>query len=195
MEKTFYNMHKDLEERTSGNVKLEKYHPKGFMAMYNGIPEGDYIRLIVDGTLMMSNTPMEQRTSMPFVANASGDVLICGLGLGMVILPLLDCEEVTSITVIENSVDVVKCVYDQIKSHDKEDKLRLIIQDAFKFETLDRYDCIFVDIWPAINSDIYKEEMKPLKDKYRRFLKPSCRNNKHIFVWAEHEARYDQPLR
>ena len=37
--------------------------------------------------------------------------------------------------------------------------------------------------------------MQPLKRKYRKFLSEYGKENKNIFVWAEHEARYDKPLR
>ena len=190
----YENMNELLEEKQQGVVRLEKFRAEGFAALRQGIPQGDYIRLMVDGSLMMSNTPMEKRTSMDFVINAHGDVLICGLGIGLVIIPLLVRDNVKSITVLEKYQDVIDCVLPQIEKHDVNGKLKVIHQDCFEFTTKDKYDTIFIDIWAYVNSDVYKEEMQPLKRKYRKFLSDYGKEHKNIFVWAEHQARYDKPL-
>lgn len=44
--------------------------------------------------------------------NATGDVLIGGLGIGMVHQKLMDNPDVTSVTIIENSQDVIDLVWD-----------------------------------------------------------------------------------
>ena len=165
------------------------------MAAIQGIPRGEYVRLLVNGELMMSNTPMEKRTSAYFILNAEGDVLVCGLGIGLVILPLLENEKVKSITVIEKYQDVIDCVYTQIKKYDTKGKLSVICQDCFDFETDKKFDTIFIDIWPYINNEIYNEEMKPLKRKYRKFLTAERKTVKNIYVWAEYEAKNEIPLR
>ena len=190
----YKNMYEILEERQQGLARLDKFKAEGFMALRQGIPQGDYIRLIVDGECMMSNTPMEKRTAMDFMTNAFGDVLVCGLGIGMVILPLLESEKIKSITVIEKYQDVIDCVLPQIEKYDTKKKMKVIYQDCFEFTTKDKFDTIFIDIWAHVNSDIYKEEMQPLKRKYRKFLSEYGKENKNIFVWAEREARYDKPL-
>lgn len=192
--KRFKNMAEILEEKSQGIAKLEKYKAEGFWANISHIPEREYVRLIVNDELMMSNTPMEQRTSLPFMQNATGNILICGLGLGLVILPLLENDEVKSITVIEKYQDVIDCVLPQIKKYDRNNKLNVVCVDCFEYETKDKYDTIFIDIWPNINSDIYKEEMKPLKQKYRKYLSPFGKEHKNIFVWAETEAKHDMKL-
>lgn len=195
MDKNMYkNMYELLEEKKQGIARLDKFKAEGFSAMRQGIPTGNYIRLIINGQTMMSNTPMEKRTSAEFVCNAYGDVLICGLGIGLVIMPLLESEKVKSITVIEKYQDVIDCVLPQIVSYDTEGKLKVICQDCFDFDTKDKFDTIFIDIWAYINSDVYKEEMLPLKRKYRKFLSGYGKENKNIFVWAEKNARYDRPL-
>ena len=190
----YKNMLDVLQETSKGVASVTKFKAEGIQAMIQGIPVGEYIRLTVNGTLMMSNTPMEKRTSSNFVMNAQGDVLICGLGIGLVIMPLLENSEVKSITVVEKYQDVIDCVLPQIKPYDTENKLNVICQDCFEFTTKDKFDTIFLDIWPFVNSDIYKEEMLPLKRKYRKFLSEQGKASKNIFVWAENNARYDKPL-
>lgn len=188
-------MYKDmcevLQEKQQGVARLQKFKAEGFWALRQGIPTGEYIRLLVNGELMMSNTPMEKRTSASFVCNAEGDVLICGLGIGLVILPLLESEKVKSITVVEKYQDVIDCVLPQIKEYDTENKLTVICEDCFKFKTDKRFDTVFIDIWANINSDIYKEEMKPLKRKYRNLLREGRQTLDNVYVWAEYEAKHD----
>lgn len=191
-------MYKDmceiLQEKSQGVASLRKYRAEGFGAALMGIPTGDYIKLIVNGELMMSNTPMEKRTSWDFVTTAEGDVLICGLGIGLVILPLLESEKVKSITVVEKYQDVIDCVLPQIKSYDKQNKLKVICEDCFEYNTKERFDTIFIDIWASINRDVYEEEMKPLKNKYKKFLRAERRKMANVFVWAEYNARYEKQL-
>ena len=54
------------------------------------INPGNYVRLHVDGELMMSDTPFERRTNEEFVRKASGKVMIAGLGIGMILNALRD---------------------------------------------------------------------------------------------------------
>ena len=190
----YKNMCDILQEKQQGVAGLQKFRAEGFWALRQGIPTGEYIRLLVNGELMMSNTPMEKRTSAEFVSNAEGDVLICGLGIGLVILPLLESEKVKSITVVEKYQDVIDIVLPQIKGYDTENKLTVVCEDCFKFKTDNRFDTVFIDIWANINSDIYKEEMKPLKRKYRNLLREGRQTMDNVYVWAEREAKYDLRL-
>ena len=112
-----------LQDKQVGIAKLLKYNV-GKFGIFSGIPEGDYVKLVVDGELMMSNTPMEKRTAGEFVYSAKGDVLIAGLGIGLVIMPLLYDDSVNSVTVVEKYQDVIDCVLPQLKPHDKNNKLK-----------------------------------------------------------------------
>lgn len=189
----YANMLEILQEKEIGIAKVEKYHVDGW-GIFQGVAEGDYVSLKVNGGLMMSNTPMEKRTNSEFVHNATGDVLIGGLGIGLIIMPLLEKDEVKSITVLEKYQDVIDCVLPQLKPHDKQNKLKVICADCFEWETKDTYDTIYLDIWSYINEDVYNEEMKPLKRKFRKFLSADGKENKRIGVWAERQARYGQRL-
>ena len=195
MSAIYKDMRELLEEKEQGVARLAKFRAEGFAAAMAGIPTGDYIKLIVDGELMMSNTPMEKRTSADFVINACGDVLICGLGIGLVIMPLLEAERVKTITVVEKYQDVIDIVLPQIKPYDKHNKLKVICADCFDYCTKEKFDTIFIDIWASINRDIYEEEMKPLKSKYKKFLKAERRKMANVFVWAEYNARYEVQVR
>lgn len=55
-----------------------------------GVPPGTYKRLSRNGKCIMSNTPDEIRDVSSFVYKANGNILINGLGLGVVLKMLLD---------------------------------------------------------------------------------------------------------
>ena len=190
----YANMTEILQDREIGIAKIEKYHASGIAAMIQGVAEGDYVSLKLNGTLVMSNTSMEKCTNSDFVYNATGDVLIGGLGIGLIIMPLLEKDEVKSITVIEKYQDVIDCVLPQLKPHDKQNKLKVVCADCFEWTTTEKYETIYLDIWAYINEDVYNEEMKPLKRKFRKFLSADGKENKRISVWAERQARYGQRL-
>lgn len=189
----YANMLEILQDNQVGIAKIEKYYVNQW-GIFQGIAEGNYVCLKINGSLVMSDTSMEKRTNAEFVRNATGDVLICGLGIGLIIMPLLTNENVKSITVIEKYQDVIDCVLPQLKPHDTENKLTVICADGFEWTTQNKYDTIYLDIWAYINEDVYKEEMKPLKQKYRKFLSQDGKANKRISVWAEKQARYGQRL-
>ena len=140
----------------------------------------------------MSNTPMEKRTNSEFITKANGDVLIAGLGIGLIVLPIQDKENIKSITIIEKQQEIINMVASQLPLNNK---VNIICDDIFNYIPNKIYDTIYLDIWPYVNSDIYKEEMLPLKNKYRKYLVSKNKNpNRFIKCWAEQEARYDRCL-
>jgi spermidine synthase len=165
-----------IPEGQSGNVKIEHFEVteeaskmSRMRSVFSSdrseyVKEGKYARLIIDGSVVMSDTDMEKRSNTRVINNAHGNVLIAGLGLGMIILPLLENPEVKSITVIEKNPDVIKLVYPYLKS----DKLTVINADIFEWkpDKNSRYDCIYFDIWTNISLDNI-DEIKKLHYKFK----------------------------
>lgn len=184
-----------LPEMECDSFALDKFEGCNSFRCY--IPSGRYVRLVrkISGkratSVIMSNTPMEQRTCVSVVQRAYGDVLIGGFGLGMIVLAMQDKPEVKSITVLENNKEIINEIADILPLNDK---VKVFYADVFDWKPGrgKKYDTIWLDIWNNINSDIYKEEMLPLKNKYRRYLSKSP--NHWIKCWAELEARYDRCL-
>ena len=179
-----------LHPVTVGNVEVDilDYTNKklGFQEMMARLSNERYARLLVNGQCMMSETPMEHRTNAGFVINAYGDVLIGGLGIGMVILAIQDNPEVRSITVIENNPNVIQAVKPQLPLNDK---VRVICDDVFKWKPDMKFDCVYMDIWFYAGEDEY-EEMKTLKRKYGHYLKPVSESPKRFNeCWAEYYAK------
>lgn len=193
----FESMAKILENRETETFKLEKFKIKERSFFDGNIPKGEYIRLLdkrerFDGCIM-SDTPMEHRTNYGILNRANGDVLIGGLGIGMILLQLMNKEEVKSITIIEKYQDIIDIVGSQLPLNDK---VKIVQGDIFEntFPRGTKFDTIYFDIWNYINSDVY-EEMKELKKSYRRCLRSKKENpNSWIGCWAEREAKNDSRL-
>lgn len=124
--------------------------------------DGTYCRLFVDNQLVMSDTRMERISNSHFVANANGNVLIAGLGLGLIIHNIINKPEVTKILVVEKYQDVV----DLVKPKFENEKLTVVCEDIFNFNTSEKFDTIYFDIWPDINTDNL-EDIKKLHNKFK----------------------------
>lgn len=134
---------------------------------FRQISVGDYVKLYVDGVLMMSDTDMEKRTNIDFIKNAHGDVMIAGLGIGLILHNLeekVKTGEVTSITVYEKYQDVIDLVAPYYKH------LPLTIKCADILEYVppknETYDTIYFDIWPTISTDNL-QEIKLLHNRWK----------------------------
>ena len=114
----------------------------------------------------MSNTPDEIRDHRVFIHQAKGDILINGLGLGVILEILLPKPEVTSITVIEKDPEVISLVAPYFKD---EKKLTIINADALEYTSPKgkRYNAVWHDIWDDITLSNLKD-MKKLHRKYGR---------------------------
>lgn len=134
------------------------------------IKPGTYKRLMINNDVVMSNTQMEIFTNRQFIKNATGNILINGLGLGMVLEQLLkkQAEEncIEHITVIERDPRVIKLV----GGHYANNSLITIIEaDALEYMPPKgvRYNAVWHDIWTFITEDNLKD-MKKLHRRYGR---------------------------
>lgn len=187
-----------LENAQKGDFKLERFYVEPSYAAFRlGVMPGTYIRLLQKNCcgqeeVVMSNTNMEKRTNMDFVNNAHGDVLIGGLGIGMVVLAAQDKSEVQSITVVEKHQEVIDIVASQLPLNGK---VSIILGDVETYVPEKRFNCIYLDIWNYINRDIYEMSMYPLRMRYRKFLVSKGQDpHRYIDCWAYVNARDDIPL-
>ena len=116
---------------------------------------GMYCSLSVDGVgLMMSDTEDEKRTNLKVVQCATGDVLIAGLGIGMVALPILKNPKVTTLTIVEKEADVIELVEPHLRQAlepTRAAKLTVIHDDIFTWKMPKGifWDVIYFDIWAS----------------------------------------------
>lgn len=192
---TYKDMTEILKDGKVGNFELSHYEIRedNFRAIYrDGIPCGKYIRLTHSGECVMSDTPMEKRTNMDFVINAHGNVLIGGLGIGMIILAIQDKEEVKQITVVEKNEEVIELVGSQLPLNSK---VHIVHDDVFEYKPLFKYNTIYMDIWNYVNSDVYNQQMKPLISRYRRYLVPKSEDEKrYIDCWCKWQAKNNKRI-
>ena len=182
-----------VEEGKDGDFELiHKVITEKDVSFLSPYKIGDRITVLKQGSeVVMSNTNMEKHTNTTIVHEAHGDVLIAGLGIGMILLEIQKKDEVNSITVIEKNEEVIRLM----SGLPLNDKVTIINDDIFNWKPKKlRFDTIYFDIWNYVNSDIY-EEMKKLKTRYRRYLKPKKDNPKrHMSCWAEWNAKNNARL-
>lgn len=167
----------DIPEGISGNWRVEKFtvteedvryfNMRGAFSGRGGhIKAGSYTRLMRGSTVVMSDTPDEMRGHEMFVRKATGNVLINGLGIGMVLKNVLAKEDVKSVVVNELSEDVIELV----APYYKDDRLTINHVSAFNYKPPKglKFDAIWHDIWDYICTDNL-EEMKKLHRKYGRY--------------------------
>jgi len=184
----------DIPDGKSGNWSVETFEvPKEDLSQFismmkdgRGVPAGTYKRLTYKGSVVMSNTPDEISDFSRFARQAKGSILINGLGLGVLLKALLDKEDITDITVIEKSEDVIKLV----ANHYTDSRLNIIQADAFEYipPKGKRYNYVWHDIWNDICTDNLKE-MIILHRKYGRkcdYQYSWCRER------CEQQARQDK---
>lgn len=127
--------------------------------------------------LMMSDTYMERVTQLEFFANAHGDVLIAGLGIGMILPPLCADPNVSSVTVVELNPDVIDLVESPVRRwvqqhHGLEAarKLAVVQHDIYTYVPPKgtKFDTIYFDVWPHRSTDNLPE-MARLHRKFARY--------------------------
>jgi hypothetical protein len=114
---------------------------------------GIYTRLLRDGQVIMSDTPVERAAYQAVVAAARGHVHISGLGLGAVALACLLKPEVEHVTVVECSPDVLALVGAHYLDRFGESRLTLLQGDALTYapSPTATYGAVWHDIWDDIN--------------------------------------------
>jgi hypothetical protein len=116
--------------------------------------------------VMMSDTPAELIDHIDAVRDAAGDVLVTGLGLGIIVDALMLRFGVRSVTVLEKDMDVIGLVAPHIRDLHNGSKrgLRILHADAYTWIPDKTFDCAFHDIWPSFSPDNLKD-MRKLKKR------------------------------
>jgi hypothetical protein len=139
---------------------------------YTGLKSGTYVRLCDKrsggNNVVMSDTFMERKSNREFYQHAKGDVLIGGLGLGMVLLAVQDKPEVHTVTVVEIEQEIIDLVLPQLPLNSK---VNVVQGDIFYFVTNHLFDTIYFDVWNEVNAVNWKQ-MKKLHRRFRKNLKP-----------------------
>jgi hypothetical protein len=148
----------DIPEAQSGNWRVERFEMSADQAMLSAIrdrgrscPAGTYFRLMRNSKCIMSNTPAEMADLYPLRRHATGSVLINGLGLGIAASLVLAKPDVTAITIVELSPDVISLVAPFIV----DSRVTVIEGDAYSWSPPKgvRYNAVWHDIWDDLCAD------------------------------------------
>ena len=177
------NFTEDINER--GIAKIKRFHVSeedarsfnlrrlmNYGSSIEMIEAGDYVKLYVNDELMMSDTSMEKITNTDFITFAHGEVMIAGLGIGLILenlIPLYESGKITKVVMYEKYQDVIDLV-----AHRYTDKLPLEVrcQDimTYKPPKEEKYDTLYFDIWPEID-DKNLDDVRVLHNRWKTHKK------------------------
>lgn len=194
---TVPEMWKIIPEGSIGDFKIEHFDvSKEAADLFNfrsfgryKIYPGKYCRLTYKNQVVMSDTNHEKSTNSTVLNYAQGQVLIGGLGIGMVLCGICQLPEVVSVTIVEVSPEVIELVWKNLPDYVKE-KTRVVNESIFDFRPPKgtKYDTIYFDIWNDITTDNLPEMFK----LHQRFKSFRNRDNKNSWMdsWCRDELRY-----
>lgn len=156
----------EVDTQTSNGTRLRALI-NGFRGEY--VSPGAYIKLIVGGELMMSDTNMEKDSNTEVIRKAHGDVLLVGLGVGLLLHNLREkilSGVVKSVTVYEKEQDVIDLVAPYYKDIPN---LKIVCCDIMEYRPPrdEKYDTIYFDIWPTIDYDANLPEIRILHNRWK----------------------------
>lgn len=185
-----------IPEGESGNVRVDHYTPSGLQVLRPKMvgqqaSTKPVARLIIGNTLVMSDGDDERRSNRWFCTQAQGDVLIAGLGIGMILTCVGVKKDVRRITVVESNPDVVRLVEPAIRSYlgpRYGRRLEIIESDirTWKPDRGVRFDTIYFDIWP----DICTDNLPDISRLHRRFKGRKRSANSFMESWLQERLRY-----
>lgn len=123
---------------------------------------------------VMDDSETEFNLTKDFIDNAYGNILILGLGLGVVPLYLQNKNNIFKIDIIEIDLELINKIKEYLLLNNK---INIINEDVYKFNTKEKYDCIWCDITQKYTDKTNFE----LTKIYKKFLN----KNGLIDYWGE----------
>lgn len=166
-------------------VKPNDYH----LIVKEQILPGKYVALrsknlkkhnMILNNCMMSDTPVERFTNQAFINYAKDNILIAGLGIGMVPAALAAKKDVKTITIIELDQEVIDLIEPFIRKYiPNQHKIKIVQADAYTYPdtyTGEKYDFAWLDIWPEFPNSYEDYQMfEELFEKYNKIMTvPRC---------------------
>lgn len=148
-----------IKAGSSGNIKIVEMG-KGFV--------------LYEGSEFWMNSPKNNDSVIKQMYSSydlgHGNVLVSGLGFGILALWLCSKPEVLSVTVVEFSEDVIKLFKD---SNSIPDKLNIVNMDIRNYNTDTEYDAMLLDHYEKENFDFILDDIEKISSKI-----------KHKSIWA-----------
>lgn len=147
--------------------------------------DGDFsfFAALEDDNEWMTLTPVDIDTSREAIERARGRVLTFGLGLGYYAFMASEKAEVSSVTVVEKSREVIEAFKSALLPHfPHKEKIRIVEADAFEYAEKEmgkeNFDLAFVDTWRDAGDGL------PMYLKMKRLEKHApCTE---FLYWIEH---------
>ena len=144
----------------------------------------------------MTITPNEIETMQPVIDAAKGKVITFGLGLGYFPYMTSEKQEVSSVTVVEKDVKVIRLFQKYIlPQFPHPEKVSIIPMDAFEYiekhSENEKYDLAFADLWHDVSDglDCYlrmkKLERYHYAGKYFYWIEDSMLSHLRWYVFQE----------
>lgn len=177
----------DVSEADLGPVRIERFGVSEEDASFHNlrcsfqpggharrIEPGEYTRMVRSGkwgSVVMSDTPAEIRDHLEPWRRAEGDVLLHGLGIGMVARMCLLKDEVRRVTVVEILPEVAEHVGGWLGDRFG-DRVEIVVGDALTWrpEPGRQWDVVWHDIW----DDICEDNRPAMNTLHRRFGRRSA---------------------
>jgi len=130
----------------------------------------------------MSDMPMEQHSNLEFIQKAHGNVLIAGLGIGLIIIAIQNNPEIKSITIVEKYQEIIDLVFPFLPI---KKECKVVCEDIFNYIPEKKFNTIYFDIWNDINYKIRGIEI--LGEKFIEYLDISD-SDCYMGFWREKDA-------
>lgn len=133
--------------------------------------------------IWMTNTPAEQTSQHHALKKCKGRVLVGGLGLGYFVKKLQEKDNITKVTVVEISQDVINLVWKQLRLDSRFSIIHMDIKKYLKIRICTReFDWVYLDTWRGDDESEFVNTVLPLK---RLVHKTVCKKVNHILSWQE----------
>jgi hypothetical protein len=134
---------------------------------------GVYTSLRRDSVQFMTDLYDEwwtQRVAMVEAVSRGGEILVTGLGLGVVAEAILRVpgSAVEKVTIVEQSADVIRLVQPWLRARHA-DRLEVVEADAFSWQPPDgrRFTVVWHDIWPDPSMPEIEADIAWLEARYQ----------------------------
>ena len=132
----------NIPEGVSGDFSIKHIHTDNWCGSKE--PLDTYTVLYNPYHNIMQDTTREYLEHKEFLNDAHGDILVAGLGLGMINQSLMENPKVNSITIIEKYQEVIDLVWEHCP---KNEKIRLIRADIYNWKPDKNFDIGWFDSW------------------------------------------------